>query len=89
MQEINTVKELKTAIRQLESDQKKKEEQLKAQLSQTKESLKPANIVRGAVESLFRSPWVMMIGLETIKSFGHRLIDKIWPPAKTDGPTSS
>jgi hypothetical protein len=89
MEEINTVKKLKAAIRQLESDQKNKEEQLKAQFAQTKESLKPANLLQSALVSIMKSPLVMMIGLETIKSVAHRIIDKFWPAPKPSDPPAS
>ena len=71
MQKIASADELKTTIRQLESDQKLQASQLKSQFIQTTESLKPANLVRSAVESLIKSPWFMLIGINTIKSAGH------------------
>jgi hypothetical protein len=77
MQKIASVNDLKKTIRQLESDQKLQASQLRSQFIQTTESLKPANLVRSAMESLIKSPWFMLIGINTIKSFGHRLIDKI------------
>jgi hypothetical protein len=89
MQEITTVKELKAAIRQLESDQKIQGEQLKVHFVLAKESMKPANLIQHALVSLMQSPWVMIIGIDTIKSVVHRIIDKIWPAGKPGDPPVS
>ncbi|MCX6224374.1 MAG: hypothetical protein NTV01_06420 [Bacteroidia bacterium] len=77
MQQITSVNELKAKILQLESDQKLQAEQVKNEFARTTDTLKPANLLRSAMVNLVKSPWVMLIGINTIKSFGHRLIDKI------------
>lgn len=77
MQKITSVNELQTKILQLESDQKVQAERLKNEFARTAESLKPMNLLRSAMESIMRSPWLMAIGINTIKSVGHKLIDKI------------
>jgi hypothetical protein len=76
MQEISSVKELKDAIRQLESEQKLYAVSLKEQFPLVVESLKPMNLLRYAVSEIVRSPFIQIIGIETIKTIGHRLIDK-------------
>lgn len=77
MQEITSVKELKLAIRQLESEQKLQAELLKSQFSKTAVSLNPMNILTGLLKDFLTSPIVMVIGIETIRSYGHRLIERI------------
>jgi hypothetical protein len=78
MEEIHSVKGLKQAIRQLESDQKKQAGLLKNDFNLTVEILKPKNLIRLAFEDLVKSPLVVMIGIETIKSYTHRLIDRLF-----------
>ncbi|MFA5814632.1 MAG: hypothetical protein WC865_03325 [Bacteroidales bacterium] len=77
MQKITSVSELKMAIRQLESDQKKQAELLKTQFNLTAASLNPLNLLMKALKEILSSPVVLFIGIEKIKSYGHRLIDKI------------
>lgn len=78
MQEITSVKELKRAIRQLESDQKEQAGLLKDQFNQTVESLTPGNLLKIAFREIVSSPVVMMIGIEKIKSVVHQIIDRVF-----------
>lgn len=77
MERITSVKELKTAIRQLESDQQKQGALLKNEWDQTWRSLRPGNLLRGALEDIMRSPVFLAVGIQTVKSFAHLLIDKV------------
>lgn len=78
MQNIANVKQLKQAIRQLESDKKKQSELLKEQFEFTANSLKPKNLVVSMMKDLLQSPIGLLIGAETIRSLGHRIIDRFF-----------
>jgi hypothetical protein len=78
MHEITSVKELKKTIRELESDQKRQGELLKNQFTLTAASLNPMNLLKGVLKEILSSPIVLMVGIETIKSYGHKMIDRIF-----------
>lgn len=78
MQKISSVKGLKEAIRQLESDQEFKGRSLRNQFVIVKERLKPANLLKTALIEIVTSPVVAQIGIETVKSYGHLIIDRIF-----------
>jgi hypothetical protein len=78
MQKISSVKGLKEAIRQLESDQEFKGRSLRNQFAIVKERLKPANLLKTALIEIVTSPVVAQIGIETVKSYGHLIIDRIF-----------
>ena len=83
MQKITSVKELKRTIWQLESDQKRQAELLKIQFKRAADSLKPVNLLRSAIQDIVQSPFFLLIGIETIKSWGHWLIDKVFRHKET------
>ena len=56
MQEINSVMELKYAIRILEAKQAEKAALLKEQFFITYESLKPVNLIKNSLKEIFTSP---------------------------------
>lgn len=78
MQKITSVKGLKTAIQQLESDQEFKGRTLRNQVSLVMESLKPVNLLKRALMEAATSPLVKQIGVEAVKSYGHVIIDRIF-----------
>ena len=78
MQKINSASDLDRAIRQLESDQNKQGELLKNQFALTLQSLTPRNLMMNVVEGIVRSSLINLIGLETLKIYGHRLIDRVF-----------
>jgi|GEM_PF-4026307 len=77
MQKITSASGLRKAILDLEIEQKKQAELLKNQLSLTTDSLRPRNLLTAALKDLLSSPFVLMIGIDKIKSFVHQLIDRI------------
>ena len=78
MQRITSVNGLKTAIRQLESDQDFKGRALRKQFAVVTERLKPANLLKAAIIEIVSSPIAKQIGIETVKSYGHLIIDRIF-----------
>ena len=77
MQKITSVKGLQQAIAQLESDQKRQAVLLKKQFALTAESLNPMNLFTGILKDILTSPFVLLFGIDKIKTYGHRIIDKI------------
>lgn len=84
MQKITSVKGLKTAIRQLESDQHHQAGLLKDQFNITARSLSPMNLLRTTLKEILSSPLIQLIGIEAIKSYGHRLIDLLFRGSSKD-----
>jgi len=58
MEKINTASELKIAIQRLELKQHEDLENIKAQLHQTYESLRPLNLLKSTLEELSSSPYL-------------------------------
>ena len=77
MQKITSASGLQKAIQELEAEQKRQAGLLKNQLSLTTDSLKPRNLLTAALKDLLSSPFVLMIGIDKIKSFAHQVIDRI------------
>ncbi len=77
MQKITTLKGLQQAIDQLELDQKRQAALLKNQFNLTADSLNPANLFTGILKNILTSPFVLLFGIDKIKTYGHQLIDKI------------
>lgn len=59
MEHINSVVDIKNAIRFLETEQEVKRQQLRAQFDDTFESLKPANLLKNAVQEISSSPFLL------------------------------
>ena len=59
METITTRDELKNAIQILEFDQQIRERQLKEQVYQTIESLKPVNLIKSALHEVVSSPYLI------------------------------
>ena len=59
MQNINSIAELKNSIQLLEVEQAEKGKLLKEEFYQTIESLKPANLVASALNSIEKSPFLL------------------------------
>lgn len=58
MQNTTSVAELKSAIRFLEDEQARKEQELKEQLLLTFESVKPINIIKSSLKDIVSSPYL-------------------------------
>jgi hypothetical protein len=78
MQQINSVRELKRAIQELESDQKQQAEFLRKQFEVTVASLNPKKLIMSAINDFLTSPLVYLVGSERLKSFGHKLIGRVF-----------
>ena len=83
MQRITSTKELKQAIQQLESDQKRHGHWLVNQYNLIVASLNPLNLLSITAKKILLSPVVLLFGMEKIKSIGHHLIDRLFPAKET------
>ena len=77
MQKITSASGLQKAILELESEQKRQARELKTQLSLTKDSLKPRNLLTVALKDLLSSPFILMVGIDKVKLLAHQVIDRI------------
>ena len=83
MRRITSTRELKEAIQQLESDQKRRGDWLANQYNLIAAGLNPLNLLSITLRKILLSPVVLLFGIEKIKSFGHQLIDRIFPARET------
>lgn len=70
MKPISSSAELKQAITELERKTKLDEGTLKAQFGQTKEALRPQNVIRNSFASLAETPEVRKTVISTLIGFG-------------------
>ena len=70
MKPISTTAELKQAIAELERKTKSHEVTIKSQYAETKQALKPKNVIRNSFSSLAETPEVRKTLVSTIIGFG-------------------
>jgi hypothetical protein len=75
---VKSVKDIKKAIEELEAQQKWQREALKNQLGLTIASFEPKNLINKTLRNAVISPVILLLGIRVIKTYGHKLIDRMF-----------